>query len=1216
MRTLLLLFLVLFCTLSAEIFNLRQQPVNMSDSELYEENQIFIKFSNPMDIKNKSINTGDTVFDAFLKKKLITCSPAIKIRVSDHNKSAAFSRIIKAEVNPGEINNLLIWLNNNKLVEYAEKVPKVFFHATPNDEFYDNLQHLPQIMAEQAWDIHKGENGTDEIIIAIVDSGVFWRHPDLIDNIWNNPGEDADNDGHTIEFISNTWQFDPGDINNTDDDENGFVDDFIGWDFVNENFQQDNDPTDVMSHGTHCAGISAGRTNNSAGISSISWNIKIMCLKHDRDGGNAFESNTYDGIVYAAENGADVVNTSWGCNIFSRVHEEVIEYATSLGTIVVSSAGNSDWEIPGYPSSYPGVLSVASVASNDEKAYYSCYGIAVDISAPGGDVNVDGGIYSTVINNNYANFQGTSMASPLVVGTLGLLKSYHPGWTNEQILHQLLATCDNIDPENPGFEEQLGSGRINAYRMLSENNPTLSPKFRLQLTYGETDSPLFPGNEIFLSLTILNYAMFTEGEVTFTLECNDPRVSVTEDNCTVFTAADAYTELNQQFILQIDENAENGLVDFVLHATSETDISHGQTMEFSLPVTSNSGVFVWENLQNGADMSGAFICEQLQDYDIDYDYSSSFAFPLTLLSYEAVFLSFGTPSEYPYYDNPPNFDDHIAEIVDDYLLQGGRVYLEGNNMMIFHGDSLWLPTNEERLHRFGLTDVEDGSANSISSLIGQTGSVAENMIFHGTSQSNSSIDIYFPLTTAESVFIEDNYGITTVQNIGQYGQKTICSSYSIGRLNDYDDNSNKHRLFRNILEFLEVSFVKADFASNYTSGHAPLVINFSDQSSAYPPVNAWEWDFNADNITDTYQENPQWTFSAPGIYPISLSSSNSTISDTVTKEGYLRVFDGTSSLSFETQNGFADIPASVSLELTDSFTFEAWIKPSDWGPVPNAGMGTIFSKGNTCIFLINNSNVTNDRTLVFWFYNDLSANTFFYTDSDMIEINEWQYIAVTYASTGVCEMYIDGVNVPVYGQLDGDFSNNESMNVHLGNNSANNKDFGGLMDEIRLWNTIRSENQILENMESYLSGDENGLIGYWKANEGQSDLLNDYSTNDNDGTLNNVLWYFGAPFENTQISGDVITPADPILINYPNPFNPVTKIEFYVPVTSQVELEIFNIKGQRVKVLANNQYEQGYHELTWKGKDESERNVGSGVYFYRLKVNNKTTAVKKCLLLK
>jgi len=145
----------------------------------------------------------------------------------------------------------------------------------------------------------------------------------------------------------------------------------------------------------------------------------------------------------------------------------------------------------------------------------------------------------------------------------------------------------------------------------------------------------------------------------------------------------------------------------------------------------------------------------------------------------------------------------------------------------------------------------------------------------------------------------------------------------------------------------------------------------------------------------------------------------------------------------------------------------------------------------------------------------------------------------------------------------------------------------------------------------------------------QIDSTTELSYTDQIFTIGNYRYYVVAKYTNgvslpsaiaemeITHSPDDITPSSPILSqNYPNPFNPVTKIEFYVPVASQVELEIFNIKGQKVKVLANNQYEQGYHELTWKGKDESERNVGSGVYFYRLKVNNKTTAVKKCLLLK
>jgi len=193
-------------------------------------------------------------------------------------------------------------------IEYAEPIPVNYLLEEPNDPMYGNMHHLPQIKADSAWDIHKGENGTEEVVIAIVDSGVDWDHEDLVDNIWQNMGEDYDGDGKTLELIGGDWIFDPDDENGVDDDGNGYIDDFIGWSF----YFSGNDPNSITggSHGTHCAGLASATTNNQIGVASISWNLKILPVQASDLGGGIFYG--IDGIIYAAENGADVISNSWG----------------------------------------------------------------------------------------------------------------------------------------------------------------------------------------------------------------------------------------------------------------------------------------------------------------------------------------------------------------------------------------------------------------------------------------------------------------------------------------------------------------------------------------------------------------------------------------------------------------------------------------------------------------------------------------------------------------------------------------------------------------------------------------------------------------------------------------------------------------------------------------------------------------------------------------
>jgi len=306
--------------------------------------------------------------------------------------------------------------SNDPNIEYAEPIPVIELLEVPNDLMYGNLHHLTQIHAEEAWEIHKGENGTEDIIIAIVDSGVEWDHEDLVDNIWQNMGEDFDGDGKTIEFTGGEWIFDPDDENGVDDDGNGYDDDFIGWNFYLNN----NDPNPVpgtykMWHGTLMAGYASARTNNSIGIASISWNLKILPIQA---GWESEVLQSYNAMIYAAENGADVITNSWGhYEWFSQSNYEAVMYVKSLGSIILGGTGNSNQTKIMYPAAYPGVLGVAALNHLDYKAYYSNFGPHIAISAPGGDgTGSNYELLSTYLNNSYQSASGTSCATPIVAG--------------------------------------------------------------------------------------------------------------------------------------------------------------------------------------------------------------------------------------------------------------------------------------------------------------------------------------------------------------------------------------------------------------------------------------------------------------------------------------------------------------------------------------------------------------------------------------------------------------------------------------------------------------------------------------------------------------------------------------------------------------------------------------------------------------------------------
>lgn len=398
-------------------------------------------------------------------------------------------------------------IRNLPEVEWAE--PKFVYELSfdPNDPSYPSQQwNLVKILASQAWDITQGDTS---VVIGIVDTGVDWDHPDLAANIWINWGE-----------IPN---------NGIDDDNNGFVDDIRGWDFGGLIGIPDNDPMeDRPDHGTHVAGISSAVTNNGIGIASIGFNSKIMAVKTSQDNirnssGQALIAFGYEGIVYAADNGAKVINCSWGGSGYSSFAQDVINYATSVGSLVVAAAGNSGTSASHYPSGYDKVLSVASTTQSDTKSGFSTYGTTVDVSAPGSS------IYSTWQNNVYATISGTSMASPLAAGLAALVWAVFPHYTPLQVGERVRVTSDNIDNLNPSFAQLLGKGRINAFNAVTNTN-AVSVR-AIEVTFsdeapGGNDDGIFQGGEtISVLVKFINYLSPTSN-LSVTLESKNNHSTV------------------------------------------------------------------------------------------------------------------------------------------------------------------------------------------------------------------------------------------------------------------------------------------------------------------------------------------------------------------------------------------------------------------------------------------------------------------------------------------------------------------------------------------------------------------------------------------------------------------------------------------------------------------------------------------------------------------
>ena len=353
-------------------------------------------------------------------------------------------------------------------VEYAEPNYHVQLCGFPNDNDFDkqwNLHNSGQtggtedadIDAPEAWD---SETGDSDIIIAILDLGVDYTHPDLVDNLWINEDEIPDNE--------------------EDDDENGYVDDIMGWDFGNE----DNDPKDEYGHGTLCTGVAGAVTDNGIGIAGVGWDCKIMPLIVLGPHGGV--TGILNGIEYAVDNGARVISMSFTTTTHMQVLEDTINYAASEGVISVAAAGNSGETEERYPAAQDNVIAVAGTNHNDEKMNFfdehyeewiiSNYGDWVDVAAPAVNIYSTMPTYHVSMNDDgyqqdYDYGTGSSYACPLVAGIAGLILSKNPHLSPEEVKTII---CDNVD--SYVSDVYIGTGRVNANKALnSVNSPPEKP---------------------------------------------------------------------------------------------------------------------------------------------------------------------------------------------------------------------------------------------------------------------------------------------------------------------------------------------------------------------------------------------------------------------------------------------------------------------------------------------------------------------------------------------------------------------------------------------------------------------------------------------------------------------------------------------------------------------------------------------------------------------
>jgi hypothetical protein len=764
----------------------------------------------PVGAKALPLRFGIPDLDAVLEElgaggveRMFRADPA-KSRPDLPDLSRIFRVSVPADV---DVRAAAVRLGASPRVEYAEPIPVLYLDETPDDPRFTGQGYLRQIMSEAAWDVHKGEDGA-EVVIGISDTGVAWRHEDLVENILQNLGEDADGDGRVIEPSGDTWVFDPGDVNGTDDDGNGYVDDFVGWNFLNDSGGEDNDPDDPDSHGTHVAGLAAARTDNATGIAGVSWNVKLLPTSASNSESDGSIERGLASVVYLADNGADIINMSWGSATTYQLQRDVMAYAAGLGSLLVSSAGNDSTSEAHFPSSLPGVVSVAAVGSTDRLASYSNRGPSIDLAAPGGaGLNP---ILST-IPSGYGSKQGTSMASPIVAGVFALLKSLHPGWSNQQLVEQVFGTADPIDDLNPTFVGQLGHGRVNPFSSLTGTPSTAVPELRLEVeavtVLDDTgDGSIEAGEGARLAVRLRNYNQLAGSQaLTLTLASDDPAIAVVDPTTVAAVGPDMSADLPGTLSISVGAGAASGLYHLSLSAqASDAAVSPASDLELPPLMVANGGVLVWEGAA-GATFSGRYLADELEARGFDVTYAVG-PFPSGLVGFDGVFLSFGNAGldglDLDYISARLDADWKV-DAIESYLRVGGRLYLEGSDTLGY--DIYDLVDGAALLPLFGLdsaVDGIDGTTNPIDSLEGQDGALTEGLQFTGTSQDPVDwIDIFTPGAGA-AAFVESDYGVVAVQHAGRFGQRTFCFAYTIAELSD--GSTTRAALLDEILGFLRI----------------------------------------------------------------------------------------------------------------------------------------------------------------------------------------------------------------------------------------------------------------------------------------------------------------------------------------------------------------------------------------------------------------------------
>ncbi len=1152
------------------------------DIPQYSSDRIFIKFKEDSAIQpftnphQRSLATAQPAVSKVLQKAGVNQMS----KVAHGKKFRSLSNVYVAKIEThSDIDEALAAFNSLPDVEYAEKVPLYRTFYEPSDAaFADGSQYsLELTQALQAFDLQ--DESVETIYLAIVDDAFLYDHPDLAANVAIEKCYDvADNDADTRPPSSG-------------DNKAGPL---------------------TFSHGTHVGGIAGAVTNNDIGMASVSNNsVRIFGIKATKDNTDEPRNIDYshEGVLKAIENGAKVINMSFGGTSPSVTWQNMIDDATASGVIFVAAAGNGNTAALNYPAAYNNVIAVANTNHRDQKEASSHFGNWIDVSAPGAD------IYSTVAGSDgtsgsYAFYSGTSMASPMVAGLVGLMLSQKPSLTYNQVLSLLTSTADDIEAANPGFVGKLGAGRINAYNaLLATKNLSVVPQGKF----------ITSSQEIYVGQTVTFSSQSLGDDLQYTWEFDggSPSTAHTKSVSVTYNTAGVYhvqlkvsnskgsdvTALNNLIIVR--EPMECALLDFPYPGTRSLYNFTDDNEESIGPVVGQNGYEITQFANRYEYLPGYYISGGL--FGINKVVSKNpGAAKITFKIWQKTNSS-GIPGnviaskEVLYKDlletgfqTDKGDRENFTEIVFDNAVKvpDNGVFFMGFEVYYNVGDTVAFYTNdagegngnysyfysEEGWESFGATGFEanieispvimDQAYLDVAPFAAEAGACIGGKVTFNTEAIKNAIGYTWYFEGGSPATSNEANPSVTYPTAGEFGVKLLVAIQGC--------SEGRRKIEGKVLIVDCEQEPISDFnVDRYIIAEGDSVL-FMEQA-----LNAtgFSWVFEGGEPATSGFENPYVTYTEPGIYEVRLETSNPKGGvASMVKKDYITVLESTDCEFYSEIKLNDPLPGSPTLYHSDDGYVAGTNSLGDLGKVQyfkGVSSKAYLNKMEVYFGAAHASQPQSSVEVILYDNKGFNGGPGNLIASQKINLSD---IENDVEKEQVTTIFFDDnilVRGPFYAGISLDLISENDTVALVSSRDDEVEGTAWEMSAVGSWIPVRDN---------------------WQSNGGTNPLDIAFHVSVHLQQVN----LFASPDCTPLSVEDSPVAESATIIAYPNPFDQEMTIEYTIRKYGWVRLELFNSMGQLVKVLVEGNQPQGTHHAALDGSL-----LARGLYIYRLSIGGK-----------